>query len=63
MNLFLFGKDFVCVVKVFVFVLAVPPTWVVEPSSASVALGGSLALPCLARGFPDPVTTWRRQTG
>ncbi|KAK3858057.1 hypothetical protein Pcinc_035719, partial [Petrolisthes cinctipes] len=40
----------------------VPPTWVVEPSSASVALGGSLALPCLARGFPDPITTWRRQT-
>ncbi|XP_050724052.1 cell adhesion molecule Dscam2-like [Eriocheir sinensis] len=39
----------------------VPPTWVVEPSSSSVALGGSLALHCLARGFPDPVTTWRRQ--
>uniref|UniRef100_A0A0P4WN52 Down syndrome cell adhesion molecule-like protein Dscam2 n=2 Tax=Scylla olivacea TaxID=85551 RepID=A0A0P4WN52_SCYOL len=39
----------------------VPPTWVVEPSSTSVALGGSLALHCLARGFPDPVVTWRRQ--
>ncbi|MPC61407.1 Down syndrome cell adhesion molecule-like protein Dscam2 [Portunus trituberculatus] len=41
----------------------VPPTWVVEPSSTSVALGGSLALHCLARGFPDPVVTWRRQAG
>ncbi|XP_063888647.1 cell adhesion molecule Dscam2-like [Scylla paramamosain] len=42
--------------------VSVPPSWVVEPSGGSVALGGSLALPCLARGFPRPTTTWLTQT-
>ncbi|XP_042235913.1 Down syndrome cell adhesion molecule-like protein Dscam2 [Homarus americanus] len=40
----------------------VPPTWVVEPTSASVALGGSVALHCLAKGFPNPTVAWRKET-
>ncbi|XP_042226887.1 Down syndrome cell adhesion molecule-like protein Dscam2, partial [Homarus americanus] len=40
----------------------VPPAWVVEPASASVALGGSVALHCLAKGFPNPTVAWRKET-
>lgn len=42
---------------------AVPPAWVVEPSSANVALGGTVALHCLAKGFPNPTVVWRKETG
>ncbi|XP_071517586.1 cell adhesion molecule Dscam2-like isoform X2 [Panulirus ornatus] len=40
----------------------VPPAWVVEPASASVALGGTVALHCLAKGFPNPTVAWRKET-
>ncbi|KAK4287145.1 hypothetical protein Pmani_039780, partial [Petrolisthes manimaculis] len=42
--------------------VSVPPAWVVEPSSASVALGGTVALHCLAKGFPNPKVAWRKET-
>ncbi|XP_037792633.1 Down syndrome cell adhesion molecule-like protein Dscam2 [Penaeus monodon] len=40
----------------------VPPAWLVEPASASVALGGVVALHCLAKGFPTPTVVWRKET-
>ncbi|XP_071517137.1 cell adhesion molecule Dscam2-like [Panulirus ornatus] len=42
--------------------VSVPPAWVVEPASASVALGGTVALHCLAKGFPNPTVAWRKET-
>ncbi|XP_069167807.1 cell adhesion molecule Dscam2 isoform X2 [Procambarus clarkii] len=42
--------------------VSVPPAWVVEPASASVALGGTVALHCLAKGFPNPTIAWRKET-
>ncbi|XP_066948108.1 cell adhesion molecule Dscam2-like isoform X4 [Macrobrachium rosenbergii] len=42
--------------------VSVPPTWVVEPSSANVPLGGHVALHCLAKGFPNPTVVWRKET-
>ncbi|XP_071541356.1 cell adhesion molecule Dscam2-like [Panulirus ornatus] len=42
--------------------VSVPPAWVVEPASASVALGGTVALHCLAKGFPHPSVAWRKET-
>nr|XP_027230100.1 Down syndrome cell adhesion molecule-like protein Dscam2 [Penaeus vannamei] len=42
--------------------VSVPPAWVVEPSSANVALGGTVALHCLAKGFPNPTVVWRKET-
>ncbi|XP_063589130.1 cell adhesion molecule Dscam2-like [Penaeus indicus] len=41
---------------------SVPPAWLVEPASASVALGGVVALHCLAKGFPTPTVVWRKET-
>ncbi|XP_069947115.1 cell adhesion molecule Dscam2 isoform X1 [Cherax quadricarinatus] len=40
----------------------VPPAWVVEPASTSVALGATVALHCLAKGFPNPTIAWRKET-
>ncbi|KAK7082481.1 hypothetical protein SK128_000210 [Halocaridina rubra] len=42
--------------------VSVPPAWVVEPSSANVALSGQVALHCLAKGFPNPTVVWRKET-
>ncbi|KAK8403945.1 hypothetical protein O3P69_000181 [Scylla paramamosain] len=38
----------------------VPPSWVEAPRDSSVTLGGSLAIPCHAQGFPTPRITWRK---
>ncbi|CAL4091055.1 unnamed protein product, partial [Meganyctiphanes norvegica] len=42
--------------------VSVPPAWVTEPVSGSVALGGAVALHCLAKGFPSPTISWRKET-
>ncbi|XP_050729970.1 cell adhesion molecule Dscam2-like isoform X1 [Eriocheir sinensis] len=42
--------------------VSVPPAWVVEPASTNVALGGSVALHCLAKGFPNPAVAWSKET-
>ncbi|XP_045105879.1 Down syndrome cell adhesion molecule-like protein Dscam2 isoform X1 [Portunus trituberculatus] len=42
--------------------VSVPPAWVVEPASTSVALGGTVALHCFAKGFPKPTVDWRKET-
>nr|XP_053626184.1 cell adhesion molecule Dscam2-like [Cherax quadricarinatus] len=42
--------------------VSVPPAWVVEPASTSVALGATVALHCLAKGFPNPTIAWRKET-
>ncbi|CAL4123552.1 unnamed protein product, partial [Meganyctiphanes norvegica] len=38
------------------------PTWVIEPVSTSVALGDNAALHCLAKGYPKPTLSWKKET-
>ncbi|CAL4117642.1 unnamed protein product, partial [Meganyctiphanes norvegica] len=42
--------------------VSVPPSWILEPSSRSVALGGTVIFNCLAKGFPKPTMLWKRET-
>ncbi|XP_069039515.1 hemicentin-1 isoform X2 [Lepisosteus oculatus] len=37
------------------------PEFSETPRDATVDVGENVTLPCAARGFPDPVVTWRRQ--
>ena len=43
--------------------MTVPPTWILEPRDMSVSLGETVVLQCLARGFPPPTVTWKRESG
>ncbi|KAJ3600174.1 hypothetical protein NHX12_034124, partial [Muraenolepis orangiensis] len=40
-----------------------PPTFTQEPGDVSADIGSTLALPCRARGYPEPLVTWRRGDG
>ncbi|CAG9760391.1 unnamed protein product [Ceutorhynchus assimilis] len=36
----------------------VTPQWIIEPQDISALLGNAVLIPCLAKGFPEPTTSW-----
>jgi hypothetical protein len=46
-----------------VWIISVPPEWVIEPKDTSVAAGQRVALHCQADGFPLPTVIWRKGHG
>ncbi|XP_037936284.1 roundabout homolog 3 [Teleopsis dalmanni] len=45
--------------------VVIPPDFVAEETSSDVVVpeGSSVKLTCRARGYPDPIVTWRREDG
>ncbi|XP_068201363.1 cell adhesion molecule Dscam2-like isoform X2 [Palaemon carinicauda] len=41
----------------------VSPRWVVEPSGNTALVGSTVVIECSARGFPQPVITWKKAPG
>ncbi|KAK7081827.1 Down syndrome cell adhesion molecule-like protein 1 [Halocaridina rubra] len=41
----------------------VSPRWIIEPSSSTALVGSTLVLECSARGFPQPIITWKKASG
>uniref|UniRef100_A0A8C1VD56 Ig-like domain-containing protein n=1 Tax=Cyprinus carpio TaxID=7962 RepID=A0A8C1VD56_CYPCA len=39
------------------------PTFSESPVDITASVGDNITLPCIARGFPKPSLTWRRQDG
>lgn len=46
-----------------VWIISVPPEWVIEPKDTSVVAGQTVALHCQADGFPLPTVIWRKGHG
>jgi len=45
------------------FCVSVPPSWVNEPRDVSVLAQEAAEIPCLARGYPAPVSSWHKHDG
>uniref|UniRef100_A0A8C1NCW2 Ig-like domain-containing protein n=1 Tax=Cyprinus carpio TaxID=7962 RepID=A0A8C1NCW2_CYPCA len=58
--LVLIAPIFICL---FLFFFAAAPTFSESPVDITASVGDNITLPCIARGFPTPSLTWRRQDG
>ncbi|RXN18375.1 hemicentin-2 isoform X1 [Labeo rohita] len=63
--------DYTCVASniagsasaVVVLQVGAAPTFSESPADITASVGDNITLPCVARGFPTPSLTWRRQDG
>lgn len=45
------------------FLCAVPPRWILEPTDKAFAQASDAKVECKADGFPKPSVTWKRASG